>query len=114
MGELDAALLCAIAYLGGFFGIIFGSVTYRTMFYIPSFASGVATVILWTAIYKSDGGLANNIISAFLPAGTALPTWLSSTKNLFGFLPLPEFSAIVFACTLLNWKYGNKKVESAI
>jgi multiple sugar transport system permease protein len=93
VGNLDAALLCTVAYLGGFFGILFGSVTYRTMFYIPSFASGVATVILWTAIYKSDGGLANNIISSFLPAGTNLPTWLSSTENLLGFLPLPELFA---------------------
>ena len=93
IGNLDAALLCAVAYLGGFFGILFGSVTYRTMFYIPSFASGVATVILWTAIYKSDGGLANSMISSLLPAGAALPTWLSSTENLLGFLPLPELFA---------------------
>ena len=93
MGKLDAALLCSVVYLGGFFGILFGSVTYRTMFYIPSFASGVATVILWTAIYKSDGGLANSIISSLLPAGTSLPTWLSSTENLLGFLPLPELFA---------------------
>jgi multiple sugar transport system permease protein len=92
-GKLDAALLCSVVYLGGFFGILFGSVTYRTMFYIPSFASGVATVILWTAIYKSEGGLANNIISSFLPTGTSLPTWLSSTENLLGFLPLPELFA---------------------
>lgn len=85
-----AALLCTVVYLGGFMGILFGSITYRTMFYIPSFASGVATVILWTQIFKTNGGLANNILENLVPAGTQLPSWLTSTQNLLGFLPLPE------------------------
>jgi multiple sugar transport system permease protein len=89
MGWADTALLLAIVYIGGFFGVIFGSTTYRTMFYIPSFASGVATIILWVQIFNPYHGLANNVLAWLLPASVELPRWLSSTSNLLGFLPLP-------------------------
>ncbi len=88
-GWNDAALFIGIIYLAAFFGVVFGATTYRTMFYIPSFASGVATIILWMQIFNPEQGLLNNILYYLVPAGTELPTWLQSTDNLLGFLPLP-------------------------
>lgn len=88
-GWNDAALFVGIIYLSAFLGVIFGSTTYRTMFYIPSFASGVATMILWVQIFNPEQGLLNNLLYYILPVGTKLPGWLISTENLLGFLPLP-------------------------
>ncbi len=92
-GAPDWALLLALVYAGAFFGILFGSDTYRTMLYIPNFASGVATIILWMQIFNPHYGLLNGAIDAvfgFLGLHPELPTWLTSTKNLLGFLPLPN------------------------
>ncbi len=89
MGWYDAALLVGVVFLAAFFGVLFGAVTYRTMFYVPSFASGVATIVLWVQIFNPDTGLANNLLSFFLPDGTPLPTWLTSSQNILGFIPQP-------------------------
>jgi multiple sugar transport system permease protein len=89
MGWYDAALLVGIVFLAAFFGVLFGSMTYRTMFYVPSFASGVATIVLWMQIYNPEAGLANNLIELILPAGVEAPHWLTSSKNLLGFIPQP-------------------------
>ena len=89
-GWNDAALFVSILFIAAFFGVLFGTTTYRTMFYVPSFAAGVATIILWMQIYNPEQGLLNNVLEYILPVGTKLPTWLSSTKNLLGFLPLPQ------------------------
>ncbi len=91
-GSKDAALLLTIIYVGGVCGIMFGSSTYRTMFYIPNFASGVATIILWTQIFNPYHGMCNNILKEiydFLHISGYIPMWLQSTDNLLAFLPLP-------------------------
>jgi multiple sugar transport system permease protein len=87
LGKQDYALIVGLLYLAGACGVFWGSVTFRTMFYIPSFASGIATIILWTQIFNPSFGLANNLLEI---VGIAGPTWLTSTKSLLGFLPLPE------------------------
>ena len=64
-----------------------GVVVYRTLFYLPSFTSGVALMILWKALYNPDFGPINaaiNGISDFLHLGVHAPQWLLSTANLFG------------------------------
>ena len=92
-GRKDAALLLGILYGVAAFGVLWGSMTYRTLFYVPSFASGVATIILWTQVYNPYHGLANNLIQyvyTFLGIDADLPMWLTSTKSLLGFIPWPE------------------------
>ena len=67
--------------------------TFRTTLYVPSFAAGVATIVLWTQIYNPHYGMANQLIERFsdlFGLGIDAPTWLSSTKSVLGFLPLPE------------------------
>lgn len=92
-GRQDIALILGILYIAGAAGVFWGSVTFRTMFYIPSFASGVATIILWTQIFNPYHGMINGVMQQifdFIGIHPELPMWLVSTKSLLGFLPLPE------------------------
>lgn len=63
-----------------------GLVAYRTLFYLPSFTSGIALLILWKALYNPDFGPINLAIEVVLQ-GVGLdsvkpPMWLASTQNL--------------------------------
>jgi len=91
-GRPDPALILGVIYIGAAAGAMWGSVSYRTMLYVPSFASGVATIILWQQIFNPYHGMANNILGQifqWMNIDVVLPTWLNSTKSLLGFLPLP-------------------------
>lgn len=74
-------------------GIYFGSIGYRTFYYLPYFTAGAGTMLLWMQLYNPNFGLINQTITA---AGNLVnwhidpPGWLASTKALLGFLPLPE------------------------
>jgi multiple sugar transport system permease protein len=59
-----------------------GIVVYRTLFYLPTFTSGVALMILWKALYNPDFGPINAVISHL--TGLTPPQWLLSTQNLLG------------------------------
>jgi multiple sugar transport system permease protein len=64
-----------------------GIVVYRTLFYLPSFTSGVALMILWKALYNPDFGPINALINWFAQAlhlNVHAPQWLLSTSNLLG------------------------------
>lgn len=64
-----------------------GIVVYRTLFYLPSFTSGVALMILWKALYNPDFGPINAFINYFAQAlhlNVHAPQWLLSTSNLLG------------------------------
>jgi len=64
-----------------------GIVVYRTLFYLPSFTSGVALMILWKALYNPDFGPINAAIDWFsntFHLGLSAPKWLLSTQNLVG------------------------------
>ncbi|MCS6777810.1 MAG: sugar ABC transporter permease [Chloroherpetonaceae bacterium] len=64
-----------------------GVVVYRTLFYLPSFTSGVALMILWKSLYNPDFGLINTVIRNVSDAfhlGITPPEWLLSTKNVLG------------------------------
>ena len=62
-------------------GFAFGVITYRTVFYLPSFTSGVALMILWKALYNPQTGPINVALEALcgfagIPFDT--PNWLAS------------------------------------
>ncbi len=61
-----------------------GVVVYRTLFYLPTFTSGVALMILWKALYNPDFGPINALIDWMFQGKVAPPDWLLSTKNLLG------------------------------
>jgi len=77
-----------------------GMVAYRTLFYLPSFTSGVALMILWKALYSPDFGPINALLDWCLQAlrindllqalgfhALSPPQWLASTDNLLGLVP---------------------------
>jgi multiple sugar transport system permease protein len=68
-----------------------GIVVYRTLFYLPSFTSGVALMILWKALYNPDFGPINATLDGlFHSLGFAhfeAPRWLGSMQNLVGLHP---------------------------
>ncbi len=75
-------------------GIRFGSITYRTAFYLPHFTAGAATILLWTQLYNPSFGLINQLIEVvygFVGIQTSPPGWLTSTRTLLGFLPFPDY-----------------------
>jgi multiple sugar transport system permease protein len=62
-----------------------GMTVYRTLFYLPSFTSGVALMILWKKLYNPEYGPINSAIrTAFgaLHIKAEAPNWLQSTQNL--------------------------------
>lgn len=74
-------------------GLAFGAVTYRTVFYLPHFTAGAATILLWTQLYNPSFGLINGAVenlARFLGFELDGPGWLTSSRSLLGFLPLPD------------------------
>jgi len=74
-------------------GIYFGSIGYRTFYYLPCFTAGAGTILLWMQLYNPNFGLINQALISFGEfCGWQIdpPGWLTSTKSLLGFLPLPE------------------------
>lgn len=62
-----------------------GLSAFRTLLYLPSFASGVALMILWKSLYNPDFGPINESIRhvfAALHIHSDTPQWLQSTHNL--------------------------------
>jgi len=58
---------------------------YRTLLYLPSFASGVALMILWKSLYNPDFGPINEALRhslALLHLHADSPQWLQSTHSL--------------------------------
>ncbi len=62
------------AMIGGTFG---GQTVYRTLFYLPSFTSGVATFILWKKLYSPENGPINQVLQPLLNALTPIAAKLS-------------------------------------
>lgn len=65
-----------------------GLTVYRTLFYIPSFTSGVALMLLWKELLNPDFGPINlcieHIFRWFHLTSIHAPVWLQSTHNLVG------------------------------
>jgi multiple sugar transport system permease protein len=74
-----------------------GTVVYRTLYYLPSFTSGVALLILWKALYNPEFGPVNGLLNwvlndlhlnalfrALLGHPLKPPEWLLSTHNVIG------------------------------
>ena len=85
----------AVAAVGavGALGFLFGSLTYRTVFYLPHFTAGAATIVLWGQLYNPQFGFFNQAIRTgieWLGTQGDAPGWLLSSRALLGFLPLPD------------------------
>jgi len=80
--------------IGGLFclmllgGVVGGKTVYRTLFYLPSFTSGVAVFILWKRMYDSQNG----------PINTALTPLLDGLTGVVLAFPARLFSAAMWIC----------------
>ncbi len=61
-------------------GLAFGTVFFRTVFYLPSLLAGVAMFLLWKTIYRPEGGLLNAgvgpVLKAVEAAVVSTPHWV--------------------------------------
>lgn len=76
----DLALLTLVFWTIAALGAAFNVVSFRTLFYLPSFTAGVALMVLWKALYNPRTGPINAVLaSAFSSLGldAAPPEWLS-------------------------------------
>lgn len=88
-----AVLIAAIGSIS-ILGFKFGSVSYRSFLYLPSFTAGAGTILLWSQLYNPNFGLINQTIAGFyhfFGLNWSAPGWLTNTRSLLGFLPLPEY-----------------------
>jgi multiple sugar transport system permease protein len=91
-GSGSAALVALTLGLVAVLGFCFGSVSYRTLLYLPFFTAGAGTVLLWSQLFNSNFGLINEVLRSlygFLHINGPVPGWLTSTRSLLGFLPWP-------------------------
>ena len=61
-------------------GLLFGTIFFRTIYYLPTLLAGVAMYLLWKTIYRPDGGLINAglapVLSTVESIVRATPAWL--------------------------------------
>ncbi len=91
-GWPNAGLVLMLLGLVAVCGFLAGSVSFRTFLYIPHFAAGAGTILLWSQLFNPNFGLINETLAGlydFLGIRGSLPGWLTSTRSLLGFLPLP-------------------------
>ena len=80
-GHRDAALLGAVLWIIAGLGFAFNVVSFRTIFYLPAFTSGVALMILWKALYNPQTGPINAMLAALTGMEASdLPQWLASIE----------------------------------
>jgi multiple sugar transport system permease protein len=84
-----------------------GVVVYRTLLYLPSVTSGVATMLLWKALYNPEFGPVNAVLEWFFHGigqkGYVPPNWLSATENLL------SLSAERVGIDTKNWGLGARE-----
>ncbi|HQK93506.1 MAG TPA: sugar ABC transporter permease [Armatimonadota bacterium] len=79
----DLGLLGAVLWGVAALGFAANVVSFRTLFYLPSFTAGVALMILWKALYNPDTGPINvGLKAVFETFGVAAepPKWLASVE----------------------------------
>lgn len=91
-GWPNLGVVCVVLGFIAFCGFLTGSVSFRTFLYIPHFAAGAGTILLWSQLFNPNFGLINETLSGiygFFGLDVSPPGWLTSTRSLLGFLPLP-------------------------
>lgn len=75
------ALLAAVILNARIRGVEF----FRAAWYLPSVLAGVGMAVLWTWVFRSEGGLANTLLAPLLsPFGLSPPEWFQGDARIFG------------------------------
>lgn len=83
MGHPNVALLGVVLWGMAALGLVFNVVVFRTIYYLPTFTSGVALMILWKALYNPDVGPVNAALTPLLQllsVEAEAPKWLASVE----------------------------------
>ena len=81
LGHPDMGLLGGVLWIIAALGVAFNVVSFRTIFYLPTFTAGVALMILWKALYNPETGPINlGLARVFHALGWNIepPKWLAS------------------------------------
>jgi multiple sugar transport system permease protein len=90
LGWENIGLFAGLVWLFAAAGFLFNIVTFRTIFYLPQFTSGVAVYILWKSLYRPETGPINMGLEAGFDAlGLALlpPSWLAEIARALSNVP---------------------------
>lgn len=79
-GSAMTILLCSVVGATLISGSLGGQTIYRTLFYFPSFTSGVATYILWKKMYNPKVGPINVVLQKILDSLTPIAHKVSSSS----------------------------------
>ncbi|MFZ4735227.1 MAG: carbohydrate ABC transporter permease [Bradymonadia bacterium] len=105
----------ALLLVGGAAG---GSTVHRTIFYLPSFTSGVAIFLLWKKIYNPTTGPLNTALegplSLFGDAVAALPADLVRSGLFLGFGLTGALSIVVARKLLRGWQDGDVGLQGLV
>ncbi len=71
-----------------------GRTTFRTIFFLPYVLAEVVTGIIWTFVYKPEGGLLNSILAFVMPGGFNPQGWLGNPNTVLAALFI-----------VMTWKY---------
>ncbi|MBU8901810.1 MAG: hypothetical protein KOO69_03640 [Victivallales bacterium] len=79
IGFPNTGLLVGVLWLIAALGLAFNVVSFRTIYYLPTFTAGVAIMVLWKALYNPETGPINIGLAWMtgIPI-SELPKWLSS------------------------------------
>ena len=81
VGMPNLAVLGALCLLLCAAGLVFNVVTFRTIYYLPTFTAGVALMVLWKALYNPETGPINvslEYLFTLLGLDIRGPRWLAS------------------------------------
>ncbi len=112
-GMTQTAVLLVI---GSFLSLMYigstltGSTIYRTVFYLPSFTSGVAVFLLWKKIYNPINGPLNNFLRSPVDSFSSLiestPSALVQSGICIGYIIVTALSYVGFRYLRRAWNDG--------
>ncbi len=108
-GKPDLAILWLLFFLIAAGGLAFGSVTFRTLFFIPSFTAGVAIMLLWKQMFNPDFGILNEpvrMVYDLFGIDAALPRWIYDPHLAKPSLILMGFWTLVGGTNMLIYLAG--------
>lgn len=113
-----AIFLLAVTGVVVLLGLLFGQTAFRTLYYLPSLTSGVATFILWKALYNPETGPINRVLVPVLQGITQLATHSPAVLWHAGALVIYLLALLCFiwglrAC-LRSWHYRDLSGYGAI
>ena len=109
------ASLVASIFIGGALG---GQTVYRTLFYIPNFTAGVATMLLWKHLFNPQSGPINSVLKGPLIGLTSVVRQSPTTLIQAGLWAAAVLIALVawFGCRRLRktWADGDTGSSAAL